>query len=202
MMNSFISKALYSRQTARHLRCAGVVLFLAFLSGCGYHNPNLVEKSSTSPPINIFVPVWENRTNELGLESLLHNALQNWLMQAHRIELAGDRSAATHILDGTIVSIFFPGISYDAEARAQALKAVLTVRYSLTDTQTGETLFADDQFILDEKYAIGTNLLQTEANKKTALKVLADDLGEHIYFTMLQTITIPIPRPSAESGPE
>lgn len=179
---------------------ACLVLLMTLIYGCGYHNPNLAKKSSSSPPIRLFVPVWENRTNELGLESLLHHAMQNWIVQAHRIRLVPERSAATHVLDGAILSIFFPGISYDEAARAQALNAVLTVRYSLTDLGTGEIVLADDKFILDEKYAIGTNLLLTEANKKSALKILADDFGEHIYFTMLQTMTIP--RTTVDQSPE
>lgn len=155
---------------------------------CGYHNPNMLPAEQQGPPINLHVPLWTGPSSEIRLAADIHNALQDWLIQAKRITLVADTGSADYVLNGKILSVHSPGRSYDDQDRAQALKVILSVEYALTDVRSGKVVWQMRNQSLEKNYAVGVATAQTEANRKNALELVTNELAEAIYIRMSRAI--------------
>jgi hypothetical protein len=164
-------------------------LFFITMAGCGYYNPNMLPTEEQGPSIKLYVPLWANPTNEIRLASDIHNTLQDWLLQSKRIQIVASPEAADYIMTGRIHSVRYPGRSYDEDDTAQGLKAILSVEYKVTDTQNSKIAWQASNFSLEENYALGASSATTDTNKKRALKILVNNLGEHIYIRLTRAIS-------------
>lgn len=165
------------------------LLLVLVAAGCGYYNPNMLPQDEQGPPIKLYVPIWPNSTNELGLESDIHNAISDWLMQSKRLILVPNKEKADFVLNGSIDSVRYPGLSYDVTDQAKTLKTILTVSYTIKEKATDRVLWQAQSFTLEETYNLGSSSAQTDENKKRALNILADDLGEQIYIRAFRALT-------------
>jgi len=168
-----------------------LLLLLMAMTGCGYTNPNRMPTEEAGPPIRLHVPLWANPTSEARLATELHNALQDWLMQSKRLSLVADAKGADYILKGKILSLRYPGRSYTRDDSVQALKAILTVQYTIVDAKSGRIIWEAKNFSLEETYSYVGSSAQTEANKKIALDTLINDLAENIYIRIYRAISRP-----------
>lgn len=165
------------------------LLCSVILSSCGYYNPNMLPEEEAGPAIRLYVPLWTNPTSETRLAPDIHNSLQDWLIQSKRITLANNQDSADYVLSGKILAVHYPGRSYDVTDTAQALKAILTVEYTVTETATGRIVWQAKSYSLEETYSLGSSTSQTDSNKKAALAKMVEDLGEHIYIRIYRAIT-------------
>lgn len=159
-----------------------------FLPGCGYYNPNMLPDDEQGPTVKFYVPMWNNPTNELALESKVQNAIQDWLIQSKRIELTSAGTEHDYIMEGSITSVYYPGRSYDDKNTATALKAILSVSYSITEKKTGKKIWSESKS-LEETYSLGGSTAATDANKKRALETMVNTLGEHIYIRTYKALS-------------
>ena len=170
------------------LRLLPLLLLLLTASGCGYYNPNMLPDEELGPQVRLYVPVWPNSTNELNLETNIRNAISDWLMQSKRIILVGSQAEADYLLSGSVVSVSYPGLSYDATDTAKTLKAVLTVSYTIKELASGRTIWQMNSYSLEETYNLGASNAQTDSNKRQALQTLADKLGEQLYIRLFRVL--------------
>lgn len=170
-------------------RLLPLLLLLLTVTGCGYYNPNMLPDEELGPQVKLYVPVWPNATNELNLESNIRNAISDWLMQAKRITLVGSQAEADYLLSGSVVSVSYPGLSYDVTDTAKTLKAVLTVSYTIKELATGRTIWQMNSYSLEETYNLGGSTAQTDSNKRQALQTLTDKLGEQIYIRLFRVLS-------------
>lgn len=164
-------------------------LGVALIGGCGYYNPYMLPDDEQGPPMLLYIPVWANQTNVAGYGTVILNALGDWLIQNKRIIITRTREEADYVLEGKIVSISFPGLSYGKYDRATGLKAVLTVQYALKEEETGRVIRQQNGYVLEEPFALGSSTSQTEDNKKKALQTLADDLAENLYIRIYRELS-------------
>jgi len=166
-----------------------LALLLLTISSCGYHNPNIMSAEEAGPPIKLHVPLWANPTSETRLATDINNALHDWLIQSKRLTLVNDAASADYVLKGSISSLRYPGRSYTRTDTVQALKAILTVQYSVIDPKTDKVIWEAKDYTLEETYTYAGSASQTEANKKIALETLINDLSENIYVRITRAIS-------------
>ncbi len=171
------------------LRLLPLLLLLLTMAGCGYYNPNMLPDEELGPQVRLYVPVWPNSTNELNLETNIRNAISDWLMQSKRITLVGSQAEADYVLNGTVTSVSYPGLSYDITDTAKSLKAVLTVNYTVKEVATNRILWQMNGYSLEETYNLGGSTAQTDVNKRQALQTLTDKLGEQIYIRLFRVLS-------------
>ena len=159
-------------------------LVLLTVTGCGYHNPNMLPPEQQGRVLKLHIPLWPNPTNEIRLASDIRNALQDWLGQSKQFTLVDNSGEADYILNGKINSVSYLGRSYDANNRALALIATLRIEYTVTDTSTGKAAWVAKNFALSESYS-----LDTDAHKRQALETIVDNLGEQIYIRLYSAIS-------------
>jgi hypothetical protein len=185
------------RQLAGRIRpillCLAMLLTVALLlSSCGYRSlPRPEAGKDGSNKFRIYVPQWSNRTNELGLESTLNNALCSWFTESGHFEVIQQRENADYILTGEIISSQHPGASYGAFDQATALKSVLSVSYSLTSAASGAVLLKDPLYTGEGTYLLGSDAVRTLSLRKQNLASMADEIGEEVYIRLLIVLTSP-----------
>ncbi len=164
-----------------------VVLFVLLLpavicSSCGYSNPYSRDKSLEAPVKTLQITTWQNRTNELGLESLYFRLFNAWFKQSSRIAVVFEEDQADLKLSGEISAIDLPGLFYDSFDEALEIKIKLTVRFTLSDNRNNSVLWQERRFIIYEPFILDPSGERTRYNKQRALLHIGDELGELIYL--------------------
>jgi hypothetical protein len=159
------------------------LLIMAFVcSSCGYSNPYAGKELQTIPPKKLFIATWQNRTNELGLESIYFRLFNAWFKNSSRIDVISDEKQADLKLTGEISAIDLPGLFYDSFDEALEIKIKLTVRFTLSDIRNNSVLWQERQYTVYEPFIIDPSGERTEYNKEKALLRIGDDIGELIYL--------------------
>lgn len=175
------------------LFCLALVLTCAWLlSACGYRAlPRPEVGNGGAGKFRLYTPQWTNRSNELGLESTLNDALYNWFTESGHFVIVKQLTEADYVLSGEIISTEHPGSSYGAFDQATGIKAVLKVSYWLTAAQTGALLFKEPLYVGEGTYLVGPDAARTLSLRKQALSLMADEIGEEVYIRLLTKLTAP-----------
>ena len=166
---------------------APVVIFILLLplfacSACGYSNPYARKDLQEIPAKTLLLTTWQNRTNELGLESTYFRLFNAWFKQSGRIAVVFAEKEADLKLTGEISAIDLPGLFYDSLDEALEIKIKLTVRFTLRDNRNNAILWQERQLIFYEPFIIDPAGERTQYNKQQALLRIGDELAELIYM--------------------
>lgn len=156
-------------------------LFIS-LGGCGYHNPYVAVQESPTSWKTLHITTWENRTNELGLESIYFRLFNAWFKNSSKINVIQDRDQADLSLHGEIVAIDLPGLFYDKFDEALEIKIKLTVRFDLRDNKNDHILWRERRYIVYEPFVIDPDPGKTKSNRRRALLKIGDEIAELIYL--------------------
>jgi len=167
---------------------SNAILVLFFLlpafacTSCGYSNPYVKKEQQDIPAKTLLLTTWQNRTNELGLESIYLRLFNAWFKQSSRIVVVFDDEQADLKLTGEISAIDLPGLFYDSFDEALEIKLKLTVRFTLRDNRNNSVLWQERQFTIYEPFIIDPSGESTRYNKQKALLRIGDEIGELIYL--------------------
>jgi hypothetical protein len=162
-----------------------VFLLLFFLPvSCGYHNPYIYNGPETS----VYISPWNNKTNELRLNSLVHQSLVNWYQKSDHIRVTKSQEGADLILAGEILSISLPSLSYGVNNVTTEVKVGLRVRYILKNIKTGKVLMEVPSQSFSESYLVNTSSAISRDYEYDALGRIIDDLSEKIYLNTLNQL--------------
>ena len=162
-----------------------VLLALMFmLGGCVYYFPHVYD----GPTQKIYMASWQNRTSNLELDTEIYQSLARWFQKSKSIVLTKDKAEADLILAGEIISIYLPGISWNANASATEVKVRLEVRYILKNLKTSSILWEVPRELWTEEYSTRGGSAMMAANEKDALDQIKDDLSERIYLGTLEQL--------------
>jgi len=182
-MNKVSSRKYRILNSAHFLSCLFLLFFIVFsLYSCGYTNPYAQKKSQETYAKTLLITTWQNRTNELGLESLYFRLFNAWFKKSGSINVVFDENDADLKLVGEIASIDLPGLFYDFFEEALEIKIKLTVRFTLYDNRSKTILWQENQYTRYEPFLLDPSGEKTQYNKKKALLRIGDDIGELIYL--------------------
>ena len=163
--------------------------FIAFaLCSCGYTNPYTQMNSQGTYANTLHITIWQNQTNELGLESEYFRLFNAWFKKSGRINIIFDESQADLKLTGEIFSIDLPGLFYDKFDDALEIRIKLIVRFTLYDNRNKTILWQEKQFTFSEPFLIDPSGDLTEYNKKRALLRIGDKISELIYVRVHEIV--------------
>lgn len=166
-----------------------VFLALLTLQGCGYRNPYLKNIGPDTPAASVYMTVWTNRTNELGLESLIFRKTADWLQQSRHLRIVADEEQADYLLTGIVLSVDYPATAFSVTDVANRLKARVKTSYQLSDRTTGKKIWQVTETLRETDYAAGNDAVRSQSNKRSALATIANELGEQIYLRITATLT-------------
>ncbi|MDA3970473.1 MAG: LPS assembly lipoprotein LptE [Desulfobulbaceae bacterium] len=170
------------------------LLYCIFLlSGCGYTNPyntnNKLAKDGEGQ-VDLYLDMWENKTNLLGFQATIQHDLIIWLKKSNRFHLTQNRDESDYILSGIIQSVNQPALTYGAFERATTLRAEVNFSYKLIDRETGKVVFTQERIAKETTYSMGSDAVRTNSNLKKALGVMSEDLADNIYIQLFYLFTL------------
>ncbi len=153
-----------------------IIFMVCLMSSCGFRFVG--EGKFPADVQRIFIAIFENRSNETGVESLFTNDLVDEFTRNRKNALAA-KPAADAQLHGVIESITQETISRSGQLSALERRVRAAVALRLTDSN-GRLLWKRE-VSEEEEYAVGSSNSATERNRKDAIEELSKRLAERIY---------------------
>lgn len=157
----------------------GALVIVVMVTGCGYR----FSGGGTLPggAKQVFVVMFENRTDETGVETILTNDLIYEFSRAGT--LSGSQYGADARLSGEIISVSRGTISRIGINTSQERRVRLVVSLRLTGAD-GKLLWSQ-RMTDNEEYLVEKDKETTDRNRRTAITVLSRRLAEKAYYRLI-----------------
>ena len=166
-----------------HRIIAGL-LFLFFISGCGYGFRGTV--NNLPPDIQaVSIPVFVNESSEPGVEVVFANALIYEFNRSQILQVVSESQAQAQI-NGKIRSIAIDPVIYASLTQALERKVTITLDIICRRSDNQKILWQNQNLSRYEVYPVTTDPNQTQLNKEEAIKKIAKDLAEKIHNSILE----------------
>ncbi len=167
----------------RKIRSIKKLIFIMLLAlgggACGYRfvgqETNLAANIKT-----LAIPLFVNQTGELGLESEITQALRERFIASKRLVIQREKNADL-ILKGKVKSFNTTSVAVTKGLLVTSgYRAMITIEVTLQRLRDGQVIWRDE---LNEgwNYPVGVDLMQTDQNKKEAIRQIALLLAERIH---------------------
>jgi hypothetical protein len=142
----------------------GVVAFiLVSLWSCGYRPLGAAPPDSQVRP-TLAIPLFANRSTEVGLEAIFATALINAFAQTKAVKVVpGDREADL-VLEGKVRSMDNTSVAFDSITQSSVRRVSLRVEITLRQKKGDKVILKDTQ-LLQEDYVVDPNYHLGEATK-------------------------------------
>ena len=157
---------------------AWTIILLGFLfSACGYQFTG--GGSLPSGITSVSVEMFQNRTAETGVETIITNDLIYEFTRREQVVVTGSDKADA-ILTGVIRSISERTISHTGEYTSNERRVEVKVDLKLTG-RSGGVIWSSKSVSEDEAYTVMSEKQSTERKKREAIKRLSKRLSETIF---------------------
>jgi outer membrane lipopolysaccharide assembly protein LptE/RlpB len=154
-----------------------IILLGSLLSACGYRFAG--GGSLPSGITSVSVEMFQNRTGETGVETIITNDVIYEFSRHEQVVVAGSDKADA-ILTGVIRSISERTISHTGEYTSNERRVEVNVDLKLTN-RSGEVTWSRKSVSEDEVYRVMSEKQSTEHRKREAIKTLSKRLAETIF---------------------
>ena len=154
------------------------------LLGCGYH---LAGTGSQAPGnINsVAVEVLDNKTAEVGIETIFTNALLNEFILWKRLSVKSSNEADA-ILGGSIAYIRIQQFSHVTSTQTLQSRVIITLSLSLTRVDTDEILWQNKNLTYYDEYVETGNALETDRLRREAISRIATFLAQKVHLNIFE----------------
>lgn len=160
-----------------------VIILTIGEAACGYR---FVGQETNLPGDikTLAIPLFANQTDQLGLESEITQALRERFISSKRLVIREEKSADL-LLKGKVKSFNTTSVAVTKGLLVTSgYRAMITIEITLKRLQDGQVLWKDE---MSEgwNYPVGADLMQTDYNKKEAIRQIALLLAERVHETVL-----------------
>ncbi len=178
------------------LRFIVLPLFLAALSGCGYHRLDRQQRSVAwaKQGETIRLARFRNLTPRLGLEDRFTKALENRIVAASPWRLVAQGEPSRWVLQGTLEEYKSRPIGLtlgNDRAKASAgsasrVEVAVVASVELLDGQTGAVVLSRRGLTFSNQYRVDQNFASFDSRELQVLESLADDFAESFLTQLLE----------------
>jgi len=167
---------------ARGAQCTRLLLVVlvcaAVASGCGYRFQGKAQLPGGAQ--YLYVDIFENRTNQLGLESTVTNAVVFEFTKRSKQAMVSDREAADIIMKGIIKSVELTTTvsSYKQSSGARSVSLTLDVQMVSPD---GKVVWSANGLSDSDSYSVSEDKFLSQDKQRATLAVVATRIAEKIY---------------------
>ncbi len=165
--------------------CWVLLLLALLLAGCGYR-PLGAEPAGSATP-TLAVPLFANRSTEVGLEAIMANALLNTFSQTRAIKVTPFEEGADLVLEGKVQSVENTSVAFQNVSQSTVRRVTMRVELVLRRQDSGKTIWKDSE-ILQEDYVVDPNYHAGEATKAEGLRRAAVTLARRVMDKVLLVI--------------
>jgi outer membrane lipopolysaccharide assembly protein LptE/RlpB len=153
----------------------GLLLLAVGLAGCGYSfRGNLPDHIKT-----VAVPIFQNKTSEPAVESLLTSAVIDAFASNGRLRVVKPEEADA-ILTGEVVGYGIMSIAYDNLANVRQYRLIVTMNLRLRDVKKNETLFEQQGLKESADFQVLGAVSQTIGAEEGAVRTAATQVARSI----------------------
>ncbi len=159
---------------------AFLTLLAAVAGGCGYRFSGSGEMPEGIR--RIAIEIFDNRTGETGIESIITNDVINEFTRNPVAEVTGKEDAEA-VLTGVIRTARIRSISHRSVYATAEREITIVVDVSLT-TPAGKIVWSASGIDASADYAVSDEKIITSQNKKSAVADLSGKLAQRIFYAM------------------
>jgi hypothetical protein len=165
----------------------GVVLLLVVsLWGCGYRPLGAAPPEGQVRP-TMAIPLFANRSTEVGLETIFATALINAFAQTQAVKVVpGDREAEL-VLEGKVRSLANTSVAFDSITQSSVRRVSLTIDMTLRRKKGDKVLWKETQ-VIQEDYVVDPNYHLGEATRTEGIRRAAVTLARRVLDKVLLVI--------------
>lgn len=169
--------------TTAAVAVVALVLALA-LAGCGY-NFRGKQNNLPSDVRTVAIPVLENRTGELRIESIFTDEIifQFTKSQMLRVTSEGQSDA---VLKAFIKKVDTTDVALTSKTTSSQRRLWVTLSAKLTRRSDGKVLWEDRALEGNRTYAVSSSVQATDLAKQVAFKDLAKEMAQTIHDRVLE----------------
>ncbi len=121
------------------------------------------------------MPLFANRSTEVGLEAILANALINAFTQTRAVKVTPYEEGADLVLEGKVQSVDNTSVAFQDVTQSTVRRVTVRVELTLSKQENGKVLWKDTQ-VLQEDYVVDPNY---HAGEATRVRRPAPGRGQH-----------------------
>jgi hypothetical protein len=175
-------------KTSRSLVLLAVVCLCSLtLASCGYRPVGRGVVTTRSERPTLAIPLFANRSTEIGLESLFANSFIETFGQSPALRLTTLPENADLVLEGKISSVAFSSVAYFNINQSLVRRITIRVELQLTRRSTGKVVWKD-LGIVQEDYVVDQTYQEGEALKDMGVRRGAVTLAKKMLDKVLLVI--------------
>lgn len=148
------------------------------LVACGYHFQTAGVIPAGLEPI--FVEVFQNRTNQAGLETTVTNAIAFEFVKRNDASLAHNAADASVIMKGVIQSVELQTVSTRGRDVAGERQVTMRIDVQLVAAD-GKVKWAAKNLSGQESYAVSNDKFLNDERQRAALGLVSTRIAERVY---------------------
>ncbi len=166
-------------------RC--LIALLAFaLSGCGYRMANRAAPSLPQNVRTIAVPTFRNETYRFKIEQTLTAAVIREMLSRTSYRVQSSEEGSDAVMNGVVTAIYSSPIVFDPNSgRSTEVLLTVSMRVTVQDTATRETLYEANDLVFREPYQIGSDPTIYFAEDQPALERLSRQVASSLVATLI-----------------
>ena len=133
----------------------------------------------------IYVDVFENRTDQAGLENYVRTAFINQFIQNSRFKIAPAIEDADAIVRGKILNLHTSTLSHRKSDLAAEERATIITEIVFEDSTNGKTIWRTKDMTDSVDYALNEDINLLSNVRKQALMKLSNDMAEKAFNLMM-----------------
>ncbi|MHB8067939.1 MAG: LPS assembly lipoprotein LptE [Desulfobaccales bacterium] len=162
------------------------ILLLFALVGCGYRPVGSRPQVTEATP-SLAIPLFANRSTEIGVESILANALLQAFSQTKAVRVTTRPQDAEMVLEGKVTYLENSSVAYNDIQRSSVRRVTIKVDLNLKRRDSGKILWKDtmviqDDYVVDPNYQIGETL--KNAGIRRAAATLAQRVMDKVLLVL------------------
>lgn len=170
------------------MTCSRIFAFLLIvaLTGCGYRPLGLEPYRQEAKP-SLAIPLFANRSTEVGVEAIMANAMINAFSQTKAVRLATKPQDAELVLEGKVAFVENTSVAFNDILRSTIRRVTIKVDLNLKQRQSGKILWKDT-VVIQEDYLTDPNYQIGETLKNQGIRRAAVTLSQKVLDKVLLVI--------------
>jgi hypothetical protein len=163
------------------------ILLLLALAGCGYRPLGSQPHFTAEKAPSLAIPLFANRSTEVGMESIMANAMIQAFSQTKAIRLTSKPQDAELVLEGRVAFVENSSVAFNNIQQSSVRRVTIKVDLNLKRRNTGKTLWKDSA-VIQEDYLVDPNYQIGETLKNQSLRRAAVMLAQRVLDKVLLVI--------------
>lgn len=172
--------------TRRLLPLVLAILSLIATAACGYHVLGNAPTTYQSQA-KLAIPLFTNRSNEVGLEAIFANAFINTFSHSQVARLTAQEDQADVILQGDLTTVEHTSVAYRDIDQSLVRRVTLTINLVLKERQSGKVLWKDVK-VIDADYVVRADYHYGEATRQMAINKAAATMAQRVHDEILMIL--------------